>query len=731
MDSIMPAQRRRGSRSMDSTFANGTTRVDDVALDVRRILRAVLRRWLAVILLTALAGAGTFFALSAMAPEWTAETKILIENREVDLSDGATPGPDRATIDQETVASQVQMLTSRDLARRVAERNRLSDLPEFDSAGGSLVDALLVRLGFGRDPMRTSPEERVIDAFMERLKVYQVDGSRVVVVEFTSHDPELSATIANSVAAEYMALQGEAKRLTSEDQTRWLGDEIERLRGKVRDAEAAVEDYRNQTDLLLGANNTTIARQQISDITNAIAAARSDKVAAEARAAELRSLLGASSDLSGAGDVVDSETFRTLRAREAALRNRESELSVTLLPGHPQMQSLRSQIADIARQQAAEARRVLTSLENDARVAEGRVQTLTSDLERVKATSAANNESEVELRALEREAASQRNLLEGLLVRYSEAIARQNAEVLPADARVISRASVPAEPTFPKVVPMTVVATIAAFLLCIGWIVSAEFVSGRALVKVTGVPAAPRALEDLPAEAVASAAGAGHPSLDDRLETLRTAVAPIVADRGAVLANARIPSADVVGGVPRLHAALVADGRSRVALVSIDGATLLDPMIEDLALAAADHATRVVVVDTVPSNVGLKVPGLSDLVAGDAAFGEVIGRNRITRAHEIGVGTAPLDLDEKAGEVFDTILTALESAYDLVVLSLGEVHAMGTRRRLVAAARHVVLVGDPDDGRVALAYRELRAMGAITVTVIAPPVASAVSEAAA
>ena len=60
-------------------------------------------------------------------------------------------------------------------------------------------------------------------------------------------------------------------------------------------------------------------------------------------------------------------------------------------------------------------------------------------------------------------------------------------------------------------------------------------------------------------------------------------------------------------------------------------------------------------------------------------------------------------------------------AYDLVVLSLGEYTMLdGGRRRLVSAARHVVVVGCPDDPRVAVAYRDLKLAGASAVTVIAP-----------
>jgi len=46
----------------------------------------------------------------------------------------------------------------------------------------------------------------------------------------------------------------------------------------------------------------------------------------------------------------------------------------------------------------------------------------------------------VQLRALERDAKSQRDLLESYLAKYREATSRDTIESAPADARVISRA---------------------------------------------------------------------------------------------------------------------------------------------------------------------------------------------------------------------------------------------------------------------------------------------------
>jgi succinoglycan biosynthesis transport protein ExoP len=143
-------------------------------------------------------------------------------------------------------------------------------------------------------------------------------------------------------------------------------------------------------------------------------------------------------------------------------------------------------------------------------------------------------------------------------------------------------------------------------------------------------------------------------------------------------------------------------------------------VVTELSLIAADEGTRVIVIDTVASHAGRDGPGLSDLVAGEAAFGDIIHRNDHTRAHEIGVGTVPLDPSLLDAEMLETMLSALESAYDLVLLALGDMEADDVRFRMVVAADHAVLIGHPEDPRVARACRVLAASGIGAVSVLPP-----------
>ena len=84
------------------------------------------------------------------------------------------------------------------------------------------------------------------------------------------------------------------------------------------------------------------------------------------------------------------------------------------------------------------------------------------------------NGQDVQLRALEREAKAQRDLLESYLAKYREANTRENIEGAPTDGRIISRATVSNMPAYPKKLPIVLIATLATLLLTSGAIVTGE-----------------------------------------------------------------------------------------------------------------------------------------------------------------------------------------------------------------------------------------------------------------
>src|SRR6476620_766106 len=415
-------------------------------------------------------------AVNMVTPRYKSEARILVDGREnVFLRPNGERNEERNTVDAEAVTSQVQLLLSRDLAREIIKKNKLAERPEFDPVlqGFSPLKTVLALFGIGRDPFSLTPEERVLEAYYDRFTAYAVDKSRVIVVEFQSRDPELAARVANSIAEGYLVLQQDAREQQAKSASQWLSGEIESLRKKVAEAESRVEDFRSKSSLFIGTNNTTLSNQQMGEINTQLNNARALKSDAESKARLINGMLQSGKPIE-ASEVLNSELIRRLSEQRVTLRAQLAEQSSTLLGGHPRIKELRAQLADLDRQLLEEAGKVSRSLENDARIAGGRVDGLISSLDQLKKQASSTNGQDVQLRALEREAKAQRDLLESYLAKYREATARDNIDTGPSDGRIISRASVSNTPAYPKKLPIVLIATLATLLLTSGAIVTGE-----------------------------------------------------------------------------------------------------------------------------------------------------------------------------------------------------------------------------------------------------------------
>src|ERR1700722_9194281 len=487
-------------------------------LDFVAIGQALSRKRIWIIIPTVLAAVLSITAGNMITPRYKSEVRILIDGREnVFLRPNGERNDDRNALDAEAVTSQVQLLQSRDLAREVIKKNRLAELPEFDPVlrGFSPLKSLLALIGIGRDPISLTPEERVLDAYYDRFTAYAVDKSRVVVVEFQSRDPDLAARVANSIADGYLVLQQDARQDQARSASQWLSGEIDNLRKKVADAESRVEDFRSGSSLFVGTNNTTLSNQQMGELNTQLNNARGLKSDAESKARMIRDMLQSGKPIENS-DVLNSELIRRLSEQRVTLRAQLAEQSSTLLDNHPRIKELKAQLAVLDTQIRDEASKVSRSLDNDARMAAGRVDSLSASLDQLKKQATSTNGQDVELRALEREAKAQRDLLESYLAKYREANTRENIDAAPADGRIISRASVSNAPAYPKKLPIVLIATLATLLLSAGAIVTGELLrmtAPRASAAFASLPAATR----VPA-AAASIAAEPEPELQPEQE---------------------------------------------------------------------------------------------------------------------------------------------------------------------------------------------------------------------
>src|SRR5712675_431311 len=586
-------------------------------LDLRALGQAQLRNrgWITVP--TLLAAVLSVAAVNMITPRYKSEARILIDGREnVFLRPNGERNEERNALDAEAVTSQVQLLLSRDLAREIIKKNRLAERPEFDPVleGFSPLKSLLALFGIGRDPFSLTPEERVLEAYYERFTAYAVDKSRVIVVEFQSRDPELAVRVANSIAEGYLVLQQGARQEQAKSASQWLSGEIDNLRKKVGEAESHVEDFRSKSSLFVGTNNTTLSNQQMGELNTQLNNARALKSDAESKARLIREMLQSGKSIE-ASEVLNSELIRRLSEQRVTLRGQLAEQLSTLLDGHPRIKELKAQLADLDRQLREEASKISRSLDNDARIASGRVEGLSASLEQLKKQATSTNGQDVQLRALEREAKAQRDLLESYLAKYREATTRENIDAAPADGRIISRASVSNTPAYPKKLPIVLIATLATFLLSTGLIVTG------ALLRMT----APRAVAATVSRAAAARAPEAAAEFIEAIEVAQlTEPAPAISP---ALPEARGELSEIEQLARKLREA-GEPGQKVTILGTAAGEGIALTALTLARLLARD--ARVVVVDlasspTIPAvSSDPAAPGLAELMLGEASFAQII-----------------------------------------------------------------------------------------------------------
>ncbi len=688
-------------------------------LDLRAVGQALARKRRWIIVPTLLAAVLSITAVNLVTPRYKSEARILVDGREnVFLRPSGERNEERTALDAEAVTSQVQLLLSRDLAREIIKKNKLAGLPEFDPVlkGLSPLKSLLALFGIGRDPFSLTPEERVLDAYYDRFTAYAVDKSRVIVIEFQSRDPDLAARVANSIAEGYLVLQQNARQEQAKAASQWLSGEIDNLRKKVAEAESRVEDFRSKSSLFIGTNNTTLSNQQMGELNTQLNNARALKSDAESKARLIREMLQSGKPIE-ASEVLNSELIRRLSEQRVTLRGQLAEQSSTLLDNHPRIKELKAQLSDLDRQIRDEASKLSRSLENDARIASGRVDGLSASLEQLKKQATSTNGNDVQLRALEREAKAQRDLLESYLAKYREANTRENIDAAPADGRVISRASVSNAPAYPKKLPIVLIATLATLMLSAGAIATGELLrmtTPRAVAVFRSFPAPVRA----PATAEVAVADR-EPVFDEiRAESPsapRAEIGPEIAPEVAEIENLAGDLRNAGDAARKVTILGTASGES-IALTALTLARLLarDARVVVVDLSASSPAISAVSVD--PS-----APGLAELMLGEASFSQVITKDRLSRVHLVSAGRPGFDRALLQSPRLTLAIDALLRVYDHVLLDAGTASELPAEL-LTAQARAVVV---PDASMAAdartLMCDQLKAVGFSEVTMLSKP----------
>jgi len=645
-----------------------TASPDDI--DIGAVWRSLWRALPKLILLSLALGGITYAVLSSFPPRYTSEAQIQV----VVPKDGSDRSFESVTarLDKEAINTHLRGLMSPDLALQIISKEKLEKNPEFNDAlrAPSKLDRILNSFDIG-GRREQSEQDRVLKAFYGRLEVYSPKESRIIGIRFTSSDPKLAADVANKVAETYRDLLATRSLSETDDAQKALQPKIDKLVKEVAAAEAAVEHFRAQANIFKGGpNNTGLNQQQLADLNAELTKAQAARSEADARAQSVREMVRAGNSES-LPDVQRSPLIQNLVQQRVRVERQLAELSATLLPAHPRMRQLRADLDGLQRQIKSEVGKIVEGIEKSASIAASREAAVRQSLEQTKRQVVGTGEDEVQLRQLEAVAKSKRAELDRLQARFEANRVAVDRRAVPVEAQIVSLARPTSVPSFPKPLPYSVLAAMAALLFGIA-------------ITIT--------------RALFTAARAGHPARDDAEIAAASPSAPAV----PVFARDAV-GVQLVQSISDLAHHLIAHPQDIGGFRALmTGSTeQLDIAAEAIALAKAmaDAGADVMLIDWSPEGQGIgermgfeQRSGFNELLQGKASFEDVVTRIPASGAHFIPAGTAVLDRDTLLDpDRVNLTLDALDTAYDQILIAA---------RKDVARALFETILGRFDAGIV-------------------------------
>ena len=700
------------------------------------------RRWTAIptfLIVVTILLIPTFTAV----PLYEASGQLLIEaDTQNVVTFKAVVEQDAATID--FYQTQYKILESRTLARATLEALQLWNHPEFGGAAKpgtplkqpSLVRRLLgtafgafngalTRLMGGIEPERpaapaaeasqtdgrptagqpaadeSAAQSRTVAAFLSRLTIAPVRSSRLVDVKFRSTDPKLAADVANALSQAYISQTQETKFAASKEATDWLGGQLSEQRKNVEGSELALQKYREQNDAI--STEDPQVTQKLAELNTNVTRAKTDRIYKETLYNQLQAIKDDPAALANFPHVLSNGFVQQLKGELSARQRQEAELTGKFGPLWPQLIEVRNAVKAAQAKVDREIANVVQAIHTEYTTAQAQEDRLMVALEAQKAEALALNRKSIGYRALERDAASNRQIFESLLQRTKETTI--SGELKTNSIRIADAADIPRSPVWPQKQRNFLLALCAGAFLGVVLAFFVEYMDNKIKTPddirfdlgVACLGLVPK-IDYKPANGGSPLLNNGvPPHFSEAFRSLRTNVLFSINE-----------------GVNALVVTSSAPGEGKTLVAS------------NLAVGLALAGQRVLIVDgdmrrsRVHSVFGTpQEPGLSDLMVGQAKTVDVVRKSDIPNLWVLPAGRLPPNPAELlSSKRFQQFLEAVRQRFDWVIVDSPPVMAVTDASILAHSASGVLFVTAADLTNRPAAVRAMEQLAAAKAILI-------------
>ena len=655
---------------------------EELGFDLREAVNFAWRQWKFIAGVAALAILLGAIHISRQTPLYTASVQLLLEpNTTKPVAQDAVQAD--MPLDMETIESQIAIIKSSALLRRVVVKENLVNDPEFGAApSASGADVLTgVKNFFGRDaapapgqPASSSanpPEDAGLDALppdvtstIENLKggigVTRAGGAYVLIVSFTSADPAKAARLANAIADAYIVDKLDARFEAARRASSWLNDRLVDLRKQLHESEEAVAQFRAANNLVQAGAGATLTQEQLAQLNGKLVSARAETAEKKAQLEQLQKAQAHGGNISGLPSVMADGSLADLRKQENDVSRQVADLRTHYSDRYPAVVNMRAQLSDIHRAIGGEMARLTSNINDQYQLALARQQAVEKTLRQVTGQTDLDNTKAISLRELERTAAVNKTMFEDFLQRSK--VTQEQSTFETREARIISPAQPPGAPSSPQTKRFMLTSALLGLMAGVGGAylietLNAGFTTPRQVEEFLELPL----LASISKMEARDLVGEGAPQsipqypyvkplsrFSEAIRSLRSAI--------------QMSDVDDPPKVVQVTSTIPGEGKSTIAMT--------------IAASAAQSGQKVLIIDCDlrhPSTSRYfkadKAPGLVDYLAGGLELQNVVAFNEDLRLWVLPAGGKTQNPPDLLGsEKLKGLIEAFRAKFDLIVI---------------------------------------------------------------
>jgi chain length determinant protein EpsF len=383
----------------------------------------------------------------------------------LDARDEQTTTPGRVSPRERAgwVYTQVDLIQSGKVAARVARDLKLTQQPgvreqfETETGGvGTIDDWMGAQL-------------------LEKLKV-DTGASNVLIIKYSSSDPQKAAAIANGFAKAYLDTALELRTEPSREAATWFEEQLKGLRSQITGAQTKLTGFQKEKGIVGVDERMDIEYARLTEISTQLNAQKNATYDAQTRYGQAAEMLknGQAAELP---EVLTNSYIITVKAALQAAEGRLEEQSQILGPNHPAYQRSAAEVQSLKERLNLETRKVVASLGNAAEQGRKREAELKSAFDAQQDRIMKMKDTRVELAVLTRDVDNAQRAYDAALGRYTTI--KLESKVRQTNLAMLTPAVEPVKPAQPKVGLIVGLAIVLGGLLAAGVVYLLEMIDRR------------------------------------------------------------------------------------------------------------------------------------------------------------------------------------------------------------------------------------------------------------